>query len=228
MSPRLLTLFGIFILLGIAVIVFLPAEMTLMLTSFYGANIVMHMKVIAVLIFMLYAIVFAFTIPVAAVLGVATGFIYGIVYGGILLLGATLAGALALFLYGKYGTRKWGRIILQEDYERVVKEAQTHPLSFLLSTRFAPFVPFPLSHLVPGEAGLKTRDFVLVTLLGTIPSTVVFVTLGAGFRTLKTGDTLTPLILTTGLVALTLFVLLGVGIRRYALRRKIAATESQG
>ena len=157
-------------------------------------------------------------------LGVATGFIYGIVYGGFLLLFATLAGSLALFLYGKYGKRKWGKIILQEDYERVFREAKEHPFSYLLSTRFAPFVPFPLSHLVPGEAGLKTRDFILVTLIGTIPSTVVFVVLGAGFRTLKTGDTLTPFLLSTGLVALTLFVLLGVGIRKYLLRRKRITT----
>ena len=225
MSFRLLSLFGIFILLGIAVIVFLPAEMTLMVTKLYGESIVMHMKVIAVLIFVLYAIAFAFTIPIAAVLGIATGFIYGIVFGGLLLLAATLVGSLSLFLYGKYGTRKWGKIILQEDYDRVFREAKEHPLSFLLSTRFAPFVPFPLSHLVPGEAGLKTRDFILVTLLGTIPSTLVFVVLGAGFRTLNTGETLTPFLLSTGLAALKLFVLLGVGIRKYLLNRKKLVIE---
>ena len=137
---------------------------------------------LAALAFMLaYAVAVAFSLPIAILITPLGGFLFGVWLGSILsIVGATL-GATAVFLaartafYDLFHARAGAALArLEEGFRR-------DSFSYLLFLRLVPIFPFWLINIVPALMGMRLDRYVLATLIGIIPGSVVYSSLGAGF-----------------------------------------------
>lgn len=128
----------------------------------------------------LYAVVVAFSVPGAAVLTIAGGFLFGTWLGGaVTVVGATL-GATAVFLIARSAFGDALRARAGPLARRLEAGFRENALSYLLFLRLIPLFPFWLVNLVPAFAGVSTGTYVLGTALGIVPGTFVFASVGNG------------------------------------------------
>jgi len=127
-----------------------------------------------------YAVLTALAVPEAAIITVAGGLLFGIVFGGVLAIIGSTAGAIVLFLAARsaFGTarvaRTGGRLT------RIRAELQRNGFHYLLAVRLIPLFPFWLVNLAAALAGMRLWSFIAATLIGIIPATFVFASIGAG------------------------------------------------
>jgi len=136
---------------------------------------------VAVLAFTaLYIVVVALSVPGAAFLTVAGGFLFGAVIGACAaVVGATI-GATLLFLVARTAL---GEPLLRRAGPRADKLARgfrEDAFSYLLFLRLVPVFPFFLVNLVPALAGVRLGPFVAATALGIIPGAFVYALAGTG------------------------------------------------
>jgi uncharacterized membrane protein YdjX (TVP38/TMEM64 family) len=105
--------------------------------------------------------------------------------------------------------------------------------SYLLVLRLVPLFPFWLVNLAPAFLGVPVTTFVVTTLVGITPGTIVYVSAGYGIGTvIAAGDqpdlglVLQPAILGP-LIGLALLALLPVVYKRWRSRRAKARTGSE-
>ncbi len=133
-----------------------------------------------ILFIVLYAAVTATAVPGSAVMTIAGGFLFGIVFGTIWVVIAATIGATILFLLAR---TTFGDALRQKAGPALQKmEAgfQQNAFSYLLSLRLVPVFPFFLINIVPAFLGVSIRTYVLATLIGIIPGAFVFASIGAG------------------------------------------------
>ena len=147
------------------------------LTAGVGKN-----RVMAELAFVAaYAIVVAFSLPVAILVTPLSGFLFGTWMGAALsVIGATL-GSAAVFLaartafYDLFHARAGAMLARLEDGFR--RDAFSH----LLFLRLVPVFPFWLINIVPGLLGMSLAPYMLATLIGITPGALVYAGVGASF-----------------------------------------------
>jgi uncharacterized membrane protein YdjX (TVP38/TMEM64 family) len=143
-----------------------------------------HAVAAALLYVLAYALVVAFSLPIAVVVTTVGGFLFGVWLGAVLsVIGATL-GSIAVFLaartafYDLFHARA-GRALarLEEGFRR-------DSFSYLLFLRLVPVFPFWLVNIVPALLGMKLGPYALATLIGIIPGALVYSSVGAGLGVL--------------------------------------------
>ncbi len=128
----------------------------------------------------LYAVVVLFSLPVAAFLTPAIGFLLGTAMGaGVVVIGATV-GATALFLLARSGFGERWREKVRGWLHRFDKGFQENAFQYLLILRLMPVVPFFILNILPAFAGVPLRSYVAATFLGIIPGSIVYSSIGAG------------------------------------------------
>ena len=140
-----------------------------------------HVALAAFLFVVVYALVVAFSLPIAVIVTPVGGFLFGLWLGALLsVIGATL-GSLAVFLaartafYDLFHARAGAALArLEEGFRR-------DSFSYLLFLRLVPIFPFWLVNIVPGLLGMRLDRFTLATLIGIVPGAVVYASVGAGF-----------------------------------------------
>jgi uncharacterized membrane protein YdjX (TVP38/TMEM64 family) len=127
-----------------------------------------------------YAVVVAFSLPAGAVLTIAAGFLFGtVVAASCVVVGATL-GATAVFLAARTAFADLLRAKAGAGMRRMETGFRENAWNYLLMLRLIPIFPFWLVNLVPAFLGVSLRTYVLATLIGIIPGTVVYASLGNG------------------------------------------------
>lgn len=179
----------------------------------------------------LYVVAVAFSVPGAAVLTMAGGFLFGALTGGILTVLAATTGATLVFLFA--------RVIFGDDaLDRFGAPAKTiaagireNAASYLLVLRLVPIFPFFLVNLIPAFAGVGTLTYVLTTFFGIMPGTAVFALAGGGLGSvidrgeeISVGAILTPEII-AGLVGLALLSLLAIPLQKRFGRQRCEASR---
>ncbi|SEO98549.1 Uncharacterized membrane protein YdjX, TVP38/TMEM64 family, SNARE-associated domain [Rhodospirillales bacterium URHD0017] len=140
---------------------------------------------LAVVLFVLaYALVVAFSLPIAIIITPLGGFLFGVWLGAILsVVGATL-GSVAVFLaartafYDLFHARAGAALARFEDGFR------RDSFSYLLFLRLVPIFPFWLVNIVPALLGMKLGPYTVATLIGIIPAAFVYASVGASFGAL--------------------------------------------
>ncbi len=129
---------------------------------------------------LLYAAATAFSLPAGAVMTIAGGFMFGPFLGGTLtVIGATV-GATAVFLAARYAFADILRSRAGGAIQKMEKGFQENALSYLLFLRLIPVFPFFLVNLVPAFLGVRVGTYVLGTLIGIIPGSLVYASVGDG------------------------------------------------
>ena len=190
------------------------------------ANFVADNPLVAPLAFMvIYAVVVAFSLPGGAIMTIAGGFLFGTVLGTAwVVLSATL-GATILFVIAKTSLGDLLRAKAGPWLKKMENGFKDNALSYLLVLRLIPLFPFFVVNLVPAFLGVPIRTYVIGTLLGIVPGSFVFATVGAGLGSIFDSNEaftatgiLTPEIV-TALVGLSLLSLLPVAYKAVAARR---------
>ena len=161
-----------------------------------------------------YICVTALSIPGAAVMTVAGGYLFGVAAAVAAVdLGATMGAALA-FLSARHllGARLQQAYALQ--LRRFNEELDRNGRRYLLTLRFIPVFPFFLVNFLSGLTSIPLKDFLWTTAVGILPGTAVFAFAGMQLETIRTaGDILSGRML-LALVILALFTLLPALFRR--------------
>ena len=131
----------------------------------------------------LYVVVVALSLPGAAILSLAGGFLFGVLAGVFLNVGAATIGAAVIFSAARYGfgeslSRKMDA---SEGKVRQMKQGlQENEMSFLFLMRLVPAVPFFAANLIPALVGVRLERFVFSTFFGIMPGALVYTWIGAG------------------------------------------------
>ncbi|MFU8895859.1 MAG: FAD-dependent oxidoreductase [Gammaproteobacteria bacterium] len=154
--------------------------------------------------FAFYVLVTALSIPGAAVMTLAAGALFGLVFGTVLVsfastIGATLAFLVARFLLRQPLRDRWGDRLKALD-----AGIKRDGAFYLFTLRLVPLFPFFVINLLAGLTALRTRTYFWVSQLGMLPGTVVYVYAGTQLARIESpGDVLSP-----GLISA--FVLIGL------------------
>ncbi len=175
---------------------------------------------------LLYVATVAFSLPIAAFLSLAAGFLFGLPVGMLVVVAGASLGATLVFLaartaFGEGLLARAGPALL-----RMERGFRANAVSYMLFLRIVPVFPFWMVNLAAALFGAPLRVFMLTTFLGIMPATFVFVNVGRGLgavldagATPEIGGVLTPDVL----VALTLFGLLALA---PAIYRKVKARRA--
>lgn len=138
--------------------------------------------VLAALAFVLaYALVVAFSLPIAVLITPLGGFLFGPWLGAALaVIGATL-GAVAVFLAARTALRDVFRARAGKTLAKLEDGFKRDAFHYLLFLRLVPVFPFWLVNIVPALLGMSLASYTLGTLIGIIPGAVVYASIGAGF-----------------------------------------------
>lgn len=135
-----------------------------------------------------YAVLTGLSLPVALGLTLLAGAVFGAVLGGTaVVVASTLAALLGHWLARSVllgltpsGARK------SRGVTRFVRVVSKSPFLVVLSARLMPVLPFNAVNLAAGLASVPIWPYAAATLLGVIPTSFIFTTLGSGL-----GETLT-------------------------------------
>lgn len=173
----------------------------------------------------IYAVAVAVSVPGAAALTIAGGFLFGQFVGCAAAVTAATVGATALFLAARTALGEPLRARAGPWLRRLEQGFADNALSYLLVLRLVPLFPFFVVNLVPAFLGVRLRVFVIGTFIGIIPGTFVYASVGAGLGELfeaggdfTPADVLSPEIV-VALVGLALLALLPVAYKTWTRRR---------
>lgn len=125
-----------------------------------------------------YALITPTPLP-KTVLTLASGAVFGVGYGLVVVLAGATAGAVLTF----YLARVLGREVVLRYFatavRRVDAQARRYGVWAVLVLRLVPVVPFTALNWVAGVTAVRVRDFVLATPVGMLPTTAATVAVGA-------------------------------------------------
>jgi uncharacterized membrane protein YdjX (TVP38/TMEM64 family) len=138
-------------------------------------------RLLAALVYMGgYALLVAFSLPLASLATLVGGLLFGAVAGTALtVLGAT-AGAMAVFLAARSAFGDLLRARADSFVGRMEAGFRRDAFSYLLFLRLVPVFPFWLVNIAPAIFKVPLRTQFITTLLGIIPGTAVYCSVGAG------------------------------------------------
>jgi uncharacterized membrane protein YdjX (TVP38/TMEM64 family) len=145
-----------------------------------AAWVASHPVVAPVCYVAVYAVAVALSFPESAVLTVAGGLLFGTLPGGALaVLGSTM-GAVVLFLAVRYHLADALASRAGKFLDRVRARLQRDGFSYMLAIRLLPVFPFWLVNLAAALSGMRLLPYMVATLLGIIPATLIYASIGAG------------------------------------------------
>ena len=127
-----------------------------------------------------YAAAIAISLPGAVWFTILGGFMFGTLEGGILVVFAATLGATVIFLAARYAFADFFYEKAGPAIRRMEDGFRANAVSYMLVLRLVPLFPFWLVNLVPAFLGVSTRTYVISTLVGIMPGTFVYASLGNG------------------------------------------------
>jgi uncharacterized membrane protein YdjX (TVP38/TMEM64 family) len=162
--------------------------------------------------FVTYVLVTAFSIPVATVLSLLAGALFGRWLGTALAVLAATLGATIAFLSSRYLFRTALERRMSARLETIIRGVERDGAYYLFTLRLLAAVPFFIINLGMGLTRIPIPTFSIVSLLGMLPATFLYVNAGRELSQVTTpGEILSPTVLLSlallGLVPLALRLL---------------------
>ena len=154
--------------------------------------------------FLVYLAVTSLSLPGAAVLSVLAGAIFGLPVGAVTVLLAATAGATVAFWLSRYIFHDWVQGRFGDKLRAVNAGIEKDGAFYLFTLRLIPIFPFFVINLVMGLTPMRTAVFCVVSLLGMVPGSILFVNVGTQLADLESlRGILTPdLVIAFGLLAI--------------------------
>jgi len=185
------------------------------------AQVAAHPLMTLLAYLLLYIVVVVLSLPVATVMTVAGGFLFGALPGGLYaLIGATI-GATLLFLIAKTSL---GDDLLRRaggGIKMMQRGFAAGAWSYMFVLRLVPLFPFFLVNLAPAFLGVPLRIYLVATLFGMMPGVFVYALAGSGIgsvldqgEAISLAGVMTPTMI-GALVGLGLLALLPLLLKRF-------------
>ena len=129
-----------------------------------------------------YCLLIVCNFPIASLLSLIGGFLYGTWIGGIgIIVGGTL-GSFIVFLVAKLFFYDYISKKLLQKYSFITKYFQKNELELMLLIRLVPGIPFFAQNLILAGLGAKRLKFFFTTLFGLSPWAIIFASIGQGLE----------------------------------------------
>ncbi len=133
----------------------------------------------AALTFLLaYIAVTGLSLPGAALMTLAGGAVFGLLWGTVLVSFASTAGATLAFLAARFLLRGWVQQRFGEQLRAINGGIEREGGFYLFALRLVPVFPFFVINLVMGLTAIRTRTFYWVSQVGMLLGTIVYVNAG--------------------------------------------------
>lgn len=185
-----------------------------------------------------YAIVYMLSPVVmfpASLLTLAAGFLYGPLWGTLLVSPASVAGSTLAFLLGRTVARERVKRQIERNarFSAIDAAVEKAGLKVVFLLRLSPIFPFTLLNYALGLTRVRLRDYVLGSFLGMLPGTFLYVYLGSSVASIAalssgkatSGGAAGHLLFWGGLVATILVVVLVTRTARQILDRSLQGME---
>ena len=171
--------------------------------------------------FLIYVAVTALSLPGAAIMTLAAGAIFGLLLGTVIVSLASAIGATLAFLSSRYLLRDWVKRRFAKRVKAIDEGIAKDGAFYLLTLRLIPIFPFFLINLAMGLTAMRLLPFFLVSQVGMLPGTIVYVLAGTQLARIESmGDILSPALIGS-LVLLGLFPLIAKVLLGWWKRRRI-------
>jgi uncharacterized membrane protein YdjX (TVP38/TMEM64 family) len=137
-----------------------------------------HPLEVTTVYFFAYVLMAALSLPGAAIMTLAGGVLFGVARGAVIVSFASTIGATLAFLASRYLFRDLIRTRFLELMKRVDTGMEREGALYLLSLRLIPVFPFFAVNLMMGLTHIRIPTYFLVSQLGMLPATVIYVNAG--------------------------------------------------
>jgi len=127
---------------------------------------------------LVYIAVTALSLPGAAVMTLAGGALFGLVTGTVVISFASTIGATLAFLVSRFLLKTWVQDRFTDKLHAINQGIERDGAFYLFTLRLVPVFPFFIINLVMGLTPMRTHRFYLVSQLGMLPGTLVYVNAG--------------------------------------------------
>lgn len=159
----------------------------------------------AAIYFSVYVAVTALSLPGAAVMTLAGGALFGVVWGTVLVSFASTMGATLAFLLARLLLLDWVQQRFQNTLKNINRGVDRDGAFYLLSLRLVPAVPFFALNLAMALTRIRVWTFVWVSQLGMLPATIIYVNAGTQLGQIEAGEPILTPSLLFSLLALAVF-----------------------
>ena len=132
-----------------------------------------------------YVLVTALSLPGAVIMTLAGGALFGLFYGTLLVSFASTTGATLAFLFSRYLFKDWVQQKLSSKLTAINMGIEKEGGFYLFTLRLVPVFPFFLINLAMGLTPIKTRIFYLVSQVGMLPGTLVYINAGTALAKIE-------------------------------------------
>ena len=129
-----------------------------------------------------YCFLIVCNFPIASLLSLIGGFLYGTWLGGMgIIIGGT-AGSLIVFLVAKLFFHDYVAKKFLHKYSFIHQYFQQNELELMFLIRLIPGIPFFAQNLILAGLGVNSLKFFLTTLVGLSPWAIIFASIGKGLE----------------------------------------------
>ncbi len=164
----------------------------------------LHQLQTIVFFFLAYVIMAAVSLPGAAIMTLAAGAIFGLVTGTILVSFASSIGATLAFMVSRYLFRDAIEKKFSANLKSINEGIEREGSFYLFTLRLIPVFPFFVINLVSGLTKMRALSFYIVSQIGMLAGTIVYVNAGTQLSKLESPSG----ILSPGIIGS--FLLLGI------------------
>ena len=132
-----------------------------------------------------YVLVTAFSLPGAAVMTLASGALFGLVWGTVIASFASSIGALLAFSASRYLFKDMVQTRFGSHLHAINEGIAREGAFYLFTLRLVPLFPFFLINLLMGLTPIKAKTFYLVSQIGMLAGTIVYVNAGTQLAQLE-------------------------------------------
>lgn len=153
-------------------------------TVFYAENQAITITVY----FLFYVLVTSLSLPGATIMTLAGGAVFGVVVGTVIVSFASTIGATLAFLVSRFVLRDYVQQKFKDRLRAINKGIEKEGAFYLFTLRLIPLFPFFVINLVMGLTPLRTLKYFIVSQVGMLPGTIVYVNAGdqlAGIESLS-------------------------------------------
>ncbi len=178
---------------------------------------------VAAVYFVVYVLATALSIPGAVIITLAGGAVFGLWQGLLLVSFASSIGATLAFLASRFVLRDWVEARFGQRLADINAGVDKEGGFYLFTLRLIPVVPFFLINLLMGLTRMKTGTFYVVSQIGMLAGTAVYVNAGTQLAQLDSVQGILSPALLGSFVLLGIFPLLARRVVGFIQKRKVYA-----
>ena len=128
--------------------------------------------------FLIYCVTAGFSLPTTAFFTLVGGALFGLIWGSLLVSLASTVGAVLAFGVARFFLQDMFQAKFNRKRKGILDSFNREGGWYLLSLRLAPFMPYFLTNILMSFTNIRLRTFALVSWVGMLPATVVYVNAG--------------------------------------------------